>query len=104
MDPLLASVLTLVVVVSLKALYLLATGGFARFGLAWTAFNRVRQDAAFAQKVQDILTPPPPPPPPKPTGEAVRILAVLQRESRLLDFLMENISGASDEQVGAAMR
>lgn len=104
MDPILASVLTLVGAVVLLALVLLATGGFTRFGLAWEAFTRVRKDAAFAQKVQAVLTPPPPPPPPKPTGDEVRILAVLQRESRLLDFLMENIAGASDDQVGAAMR
>ena len=104
MDPILAAVLTFVGLVALLLLYLLATGGFTRCGLAWTAFNRVRQDAAFGQKVQDLVTPPPPPPPPKPTGDEIRILAMLQRESRLIDFLMENISGASDEQVGAAMR
>jgi hypothetical protein len=104
MDPILAAVLTLAGLIALKLLYLLATGGFTRFGLAWTAFNRVRQDAAFGQKVQDLVTPPPPPPPPKPTGDEIRILAMLQRESRLIDFLMENISGASDDQVGAAMR
>jgi hypothetical protein len=35
---------------------------------------------------------------------AVRVLALLQRESRLIDFLMEDISGFSDAQVGAAVR
>jgi hypothetical protein len=35
---------------------------------------------------------------------AVQMLAVLQRDSRLVDFLMEDISGASDDQVGAAVR
>jgi hypothetical protein len=95
---------TLAVITGLKLLYLLATGGFNRMGLAITAFNRVRADAEFARKVQEVITPPPPPPPPKPTGEVVRILAVLQRESRLIDFLMENIAGASDDQVGAAMK
>jgi Domain of unknown function (DUF2760) len=105
MDPILASILTLAVLIALKVLYLLATGGFTRLGLAWTAFNRIRQDAAFAGKVQDILTPPPPPPPPKPSGEALRILAVLQRESRLMDILMDaGLPGASDDQIAAAMR
>jgi hypothetical protein len=104
MDPIVASLLTLAVVIAIKVLYLVATGGFNRMGLALTAFNRVRADAEFAKKVQDILTPPPPPPPPRPTGEPIRVLAVLQRESRLVDFLMEDISGASDEQVGAAMK
>jgi hypothetical protein len=46
--------------------------------------------------------------PPKPTAGpadgAVQILAVLQRDSRLVDFLMEDISGYADDQVGAAVR
>jgi len=47
---------------------------------------------------------------PKPTAQArpqdgaVQILGILQRDSRLIDFLMEDISGYSDEQVGAAVR
>lgn len=35
---------------------------------------------------------------------AVQILAILQRDARLVDFLMEDISSYSDEQVGAAVR
>ena len=35
---------------------------------------------------------------------ALQILAILQRDSRLIDFLMEDISAYSDEQVGAAVR
>jgi len=35
---------------------------------------------------------------------AVQILAVLQRDSRLIDFLMEDIASYSDDQVGAAVR
>ncbi|MGO9231136.1 MAG: DUF2760 domain-containing protein [Bryobacteraceae bacterium] len=35
---------------------------------------------------------------------AVQLLAVLQRDARLVDFLMEDIAGYSDEQVGAAVR
>ncbi|MEK7405637.1 MAG: DUF2760 domain-containing protein [Acidobacteriota bacterium] len=35
---------------------------------------------------------------------ALQMLAILQRDSRLIDFLMEDISGYSDEQVGAAVR
>ena len=47
---------------------------------------------------------------PKPTAQArpqdgaVQILGILQRDSRLIDFLMEDISAYSDEQVGAAVR
>lgn len=39
-----------------------------------------------------------------PADGAVQILGLLQREARLVDFLMEDISGYSDEQVGAAAR
>lgn len=35
---------------------------------------------------------------------ALQLLGLLQRDSRLLDFLMEDISPYSDEQVGAAVR
>lgn len=35
---------------------------------------------------------------------AVQLLGVLQREGRLLDFLMENIDSYSDGQIGAAVR
>ena len=49
-----------------------------------------------------------PPPPPKPQAGpsvgAVQILGILQREARLVDFLMEEITPYSDEQVGAAVR
>ena len=35
---------------------------------------------------------------------ALQILGILQRDSRLLDFLMEDIGAYSDDQVGAAVR
>jgi uncharacterized protein DUF2760 len=35
---------------------------------------------------------------------AVQLLAILQREGRLLDFLQEDVDGYSDAQVGAAVR
>ena len=51
---------------------------------------------------------PPPASPPKaiagPADGAVQILGILQREARLVDFLVEDISAYSDEQVGAAVR
>ena len=40
MDPVVASLLTLAVVIAIKVLYLVATGGFNRMGLALTTFNR----------------------------------------------------------------
>ena len=47
---------------------------------------------------------PPPPPPLKPSDGALQVLGILQRDARLVDFLMEDISGYSDDQVGAAVR
>src|SRR5438270_757616 len=82
------------------------TGGFARFGLAWQAFRRVSADAAFAEKVNALLNPPPPEPPKpvKRSAEPLRLLALLQREGRMLDFLLEDVSGAADDQLGAGVR
>ncbi len=99
--PLVIVLLTLlgVAVVALGALFALG-GNPARLGLAL----RVLRDAPFADKVQALDTPPPPPTPPKPSGLPVRILALLQRESRLIDFLLDNVQNYSDDQIGAAVR
>ena len=47
----------------------------------------------------------PRPEPRRPTqSEAVTLLATLQREARLVDFLKEDLTGYTDDQVGAAVR
>ena len=47
----------------------------------------------------------PKPEPRRPTqSEAVTLLATLQREARLVDFLKEDIAAYSDDQIGAAVR
>src|SRR5262245_32168749 len=88
---------TLVVVFG--GLFLLSGG---RFGLGW----RVMRDPALADKVKVLINPPPPEPPKpkKPSGVPFRLLALLQREGRLLDFLLEKIDTYGDDQVGAAVR
>jgi hypothetical protein len=40
----------------------------------------------------------------RPTDGALQILGILQRDARLIDFLMEDVSPYSDDQVGAAFR
>jgi hypothetical protein len=35
---------------------------------------------------------------------ALQMIAILQRDARLVDFLMEDISGYADDQIGAAVR
>ena len=39
-----------------------------------------------------------------PSDGALQILGILQRDARLIDFLMEDISGYSDEEIGGAVR
>ena len=40
----------------------------------------------------------------KTSDGALQALAILQRDGRLVDLLLEDISGAEDEQIGAAFR
>jgi hypothetical protein len=47
---------------------------------------------------------PPAAPPRTPADGALQLLTILQRDSRLVDFLMEDIASYSDDQVGAAVR
>lgn len=60
----------------------------------------LRRSPAPAEPVRPVE----PPPVKKPAGEPLRALALLQREGRLLDFLLEDIAAYSDAQVGAAVR
>ena len=45
-----------------------------------------------------------PPPAVRVSDGALQLLGILQRDARLVDFLMEDIAGYSDDQVGAAVR
>lgn len=77
---------------------------FGRLRMARSCFLRLLGDADFVAKVRPLLEPPKPTGPPKPSGEPLRFLGLLQREGRLLDFLLEDIQAYSDDQVGAAVR
>jgi Domain of unknown function (DUF2760) len=55
-------------------------------------------------KAKPLAAPPPEPPKVKLTDGALQILQTLQRDARLIDFLMEDVAGYSDDQVGAAVR
>ncbi|MFQ3591595.1 MAG: DUF2760 domain-containing protein [Gemmataceae bacterium] len=104
----LTAIVTLVAVAVLKLLVLfVASGGdLSRYSLAIQAFFATLGNAEKAAKVASIVNPPPPEPskPPRLPSEPIRLLALLQREGRLVDFLLEDISSASDEDIGRSMR
>lgn len=56
--------------------------------------SKAASGPAKAAAVPDIKT----------SDGALQMLAILQRDARLIDFLMEDISGYEDDQVGAAVR
>jgi hypothetical protein len=60
----------------------------------------LRRSAAKAQPAPTA----PPAPAVRASDGALQMLAILQRDSRLVDFLMEDIASYSDDQVGAAVR
>ena len=107
-QPSVVVLLTLAGVLVLVFLVLLVLGGgsLARLGLARRAFRRVLRDPAVAEQVRPLLEPPPAaePKPARRSAEPLRLLALLQREGRVLDFFLEDISGAGDDQVGAGVR
>ncbi len=65
------------------------------------ALNLSRRSAAAPPKA---AAPAPAAPAVRTSDGALQILAILQRDSRLIDFLMEDVSGYSDDQIGAAVR
>ncbi|MGA2068935.1 MAG: DUF2760 domain-containing protein [Thermoguttaceae bacterium] len=94
-----------------------------RIWLAVRAFFLVLCSSAAARAVAEAIArrrdePPPrpsplpetkPTPPPKllpraTRSEAITLLAALQREARLVDFLQEPLEGYTDAQIGAAAR
>ena len=81
----------------------LAGGNMQRVWLARRVGTRVFQDAKFAEQAELLLNPPPPKVE-KPSAQPLWLLTVLQREGRLLDFLLEEIQAYANEQIGAAVR
>jgi Domain of unknown function (DUF2760) len=75
--------------------------------------RRLPADAVLLLPAEAMKEPAPPPQEAKPVvetatadgnGAAVQLLAILQREGRLLDFLQEDVDGYADAQIGAAVR
>ena len=86
-----------------------ATAGAALFGspspLGGAPPERRAPPSGDGEPAKPVTPPPEPPAPKRPEGEdALVLLATLQREARLIDFLKEDLSGYEDAQVGAAVR
>jgi hypothetical protein len=95
---------------------------FARIGLAFSLFFRVLFDGVLAGRAlrlasgvepsDALVSKEAPAPVPvaaaplhaAPTESALQLLGLLQREARLVDFVMEDMSSYSDADVGAAAR
>ena len=100
---------TLGVLIVLKVLVLLVAGkgSLARLGQATGAFFAIVGSPEKAAKIAQVLNPPPlePAKAPKLSGEPLRLLKLLQNdEGRILDFVLEDIASATDDQVGAGVR
>lgn len=106
MDPLTIVLITIAAVAVSRLAFMLMVGGgsLGRYFQAQGIAFRWLRDKEFAFKVNDLLKPPPPPEPPKPNPEPILVLTLLQREGRLLDFLLEDIEAYPNEQIGAAVR
>lgn len=68
-----------------------------RFVLAIKAFWSTLTQAEFAVRVEALFRK-------TPEGPDLRVLAVLQRDGRLVDFLQEDIDEFTDSQIGSAAR
>jgi len=90
-------------------------GSLGRASWGLTLAGRANVDPAFANKVNELIGLPvtpttviPPAPTiktiEKPSGAPLRLLAILQTESRFLDFLLEDIAPFEDAQIGQAVR
>jgi hypothetical protein len=97
---------------------------FRRIPLAFGAFFRIFSDADYATRIGGVdqqaepvpVAPAPAPVPAEPVKAAVpplkelspdaalQLLSMLQREARLIDFIMEDLSAYSDAEIGTAAR
>ena len=87
-----------------------------RLSLAFRCFITILFDGAISDEDAEALglrpaaaaapapAAPGAPAPQPPKQSPLQLLAILQRDARLVDFIMEDISAYGDEQIGAAVR
>ena len=77
----------------------------SRILLAFRAFFAILFGRPLPVELKPMAPPTPAPVKAEPQpAYALQLLAILQRDARLLDFLMEDIAGYEDDQIGAAVR
>ncbi len=69
-----------------------------------SAMHLARRETTAAKPAASPAAAAAPTPAAKTSDGALQILGILQRDSRLIDFLMEDIASYSDDQIGAAVR
>jgi uncharacterized protein DUF2760 len=84
-------------------------GVWTRLKLAFAAFFTILFQGRLPTALQGTRPPEPaaaasPPPVSDQSDRAIQMLALLQRDGRLIDFLMEDLAAYSDAQIGAAVR
>src|SRR5262249_25094274 len=77
--------------------------------LAFAAFFTILFKGRLPAALQSVQAPAPAAPAPAPptvdgSDRAVQVLALMQRDGRLIDFLMEDLTAYADAQIGAAVR
>jgi hypothetical protein len=82
-------------------------GLWDRIKLAFAAFFSILFAGKLPERLRDAGRRPEPPPEvarESPSERATQLLALLQRDGRLIDFLMEDLSTYGDAQIGAGVR
>lgn len=89
---------------------------FKRIPIAFGAFFSILSDPGYAARVLGLHLAPAPMPAPAPApvapaplkqatpDAALQLLALLQRDARLIDFVQEDLSGYSDAEIGGPAR
>jgi hypothetical protein len=87
---------------------------FKRIPIAFGAFFSILSDPGYAARVLGLRHAPAPAPTPAAVAPAplkqatpdaaLQLLALLQRDARLIDFTQEDLSGYSDADIGGAAR
>lgn len=107
-NPFAVGIVTIALVIGLFIAFVLtASGGnVRRVRVALASFWNSLSNPPFSAQLESMLglAPPQAPKTAKPSGVPLRFLALLQRDGRLVDFLLEEIQSYPDAQIGAAVR